>query len=309
MAISKENFDLLKKLAGVMVERLPPQGVYDQLLCNCWRGPYKTVEGIENVGQIGDTSDYLVLVDRGRFYYSETGILVDRQTRVCACAEQVRHSLHSELGSTLFHAIFTPEAEMEAEEWATGIYIARDSSRFLVAQKIEAILCKIAIEETLETKINRYLSAKDSPYTCKDIIGAFKDYVAGNFICGSLMVAIHENWQLLASNVPFFASEIKVGKPMEYEYFDIPTDATLKVNRCNRYPLTANFCAHQRESGNICKNTIKILCSDYIEENLVYEFEARHSYLTGKVVKELIKMPLTKQYCDEMEANISKAII
>jgi len=40
----------------------------------------------------------------------------------------------------------------------------------------------------------------------------------------------------------------------------------------------------------------------------VYEFEAADSYM-GNIVKELIKMPLTKQYCDEMEANISKAII
>lgn len=309
MAISKENFDLLKKLAGVMKDRLPPQGMYDQILCNCYRGSYKTVEGIENVGQIGDTSDYLVLVDRGRFYYSENGILMDRQTGVDACAEQVPHSLHSELGFILFHAIFTPEAELEEETWATGIYIKRDSSRFLVAQKIEAILSKIAIDEPLEAKINHYLSTKDSQYTYNEIVRAFKDYVRGNFICGSLMVAIHENWQLLATNIPFFASEIKVGKPMEYEYFDIPTDATLKINRCNRYPLTANFCAHQRESEKISKNTIKILCSDYVYGNLVYEFEARHSYLTGNVVKELIKMPLTKQYCDEMEANISKAII
>jgi len=157
-------------------------------------------------------------------------------------------------------------------------------------------------------KVNRYLGEKASNYTCKDIVGAFKDYVTGIYICGSLMVAIHENWQLLASNIPFFASEIKVCKPMEYEYFNIPTDATLKINRYNRYPLTANFCAHQRESGKIRKNTIKILCSDYIEENLVYEFEAADSYM-GNIVKKLIKMPISKQYCDEMEASISKTII
>lgn len=140
--IDIENYYLLKSLSKLIKDRLPPQGEFSHEEFNNYYHEFRTVEGIENVGKVGDVCDYLPLIDPDRFYYDSEGYLMDKRYGVYARAES-GESLHGELGSMLFHAIFTFESSWEKEVWATGIYINRTDSRFRIAEKIDLILSKV----------------------------------------------------------------------------------------------------------------------------------------------------------------------